>query len=96
MRLKSKQIIKEEINPYWANEKELIKNYTLLSKYSDKGYEIELKQEQGYFLNKPNDLITYRTYVRIYKNGEMIKRRLWYIDNPDWRIFVKDFLKTIH
>ena len=43
-------------------------------------------------MNEPDNIGTYRTYVRIYKNGEMMKRRLWYIDNPDWEMFVKNFI----
>jgi len=92
MTLKQQQIVNEQIKPYWYNEKKLVKMQTLVSEYVYNDYTIELKQEQYYFMNKPDDIRTYKTYVRIYKNGEMMKRRLWYIDNPDWEMFVKNFI----
>jgi len=92
MTLKQQQIVNEQIKPYWYNEKKLVKMQTLVSEYVYNDYTIELKQEQYYFMNKPDDIRTYKTYVRIYKNGEKMKRRLWYIDNPDWEMFVKNFI----
>jgi hypothetical protein len=92
MTLKQQQIVNEQIKPYWYDEKQLIKEQTLVSEYEYNNHIIELKQQQFYFMNEPDNIGTYRTYVRIYKNGEMMKRRLWYIDNPDWETFVKNFI----
>jgi len=92
MTLKQQQIVNEQIKPYWYDEKQLIKEQTLVSEYEYNNHTIELKQQQFYFMNEPDNIGTYRTYVRIYKNGEMMKRRLWYIDNPDWETFVKNFI----
>ena len=96
MTLKQQQTIDEQIKPYWYDEKQLIKEQTLVSEYEYNDYTVELKQQQFYFMNEPDNIGTYRTYVRIYKNGEMMKRRLWYIDNPDWELFTKNFIKLIN
>ena len=66
MTLKQQQTIDEQIKPYWYDEKQLIKEQTLVSEYEYNDYTIELKQQQFYFMNEPDNIGTYRTYVRIY------------------------------
>lgn len=87
------KVIKEDIHPYWDDDKELIKEQTVVSNYSKDGFDIELKKEIGWFMSKPNDIMVYRTYVKIFKDGKMIKRRLWYIDNPNYDEFINNFIK---
>jgi len=74
------KIIKEDIQPYWEDETKLIKEQTVVSNYSKDGFDIELKKEIGWFIDRPNDVMVYRTYVKIFKEGKMLKRRLWYVE----------------
>ena len=87
------KIIKEDIQPYWEDETKLIKEQTVVNNYSKDGFDIELKKEIGWFIDRPNDVMVYRTYVKIFKEGKMLKRRLWYVENPNYNEFIDNFIR---
>ena len=87
------KITKEDIQPYWDDETKFIKEQTIVSNYSKDGFDIELKKEIGWFIDRPNDIMVFRTYVKIFKEGKMLKRRLWYIENPNYDEFIDNFVK---
>ena len=87
------KIIKEDIQPYWDDETQFIKEQTVVSNYSKDGFDIELKKEIGWFIDRPNDVMGFRTYVKIFKEGKMLKRRLWYVENPNYDEFIDNFIK---
>lgn len=87
------KIIKEDIQPYWDDETQFIKEQTVVSNYSKDGFDIELKKEIGWFIDRPNDVMVYRIYVKIFKEGKMLKRRLWYVENPNYDEFIDNFIK---
>jgi hypothetical protein len=94
MKLIKKEITKEDIKPYWNDDSRMVKDYTSLSVFSKGNYEIELKQELGYFIDKPENIIMYRTYIKIFKGEKLIKRRLFYGDNGvKWKQFITETLK---
>ena len=87
------KIIKEDIQPYWDDETQFIKEQTVVSNYSKDGFDIELKKEIGWFIDRPNDVMVFRTYVKIFKEGKMLKRRLWYVENHNYDEFIDNFIK---
>ena len=87
------KIIKEDIQPYWEDETKLIKEQIVVNNYSKDGFDIELKKEIGWFIDRPNDVMVYRTYVKIFKEGKMLKRRLWYVENPNYNEFIDNFIR---
>jgi hypothetical protein len=94
MKLISKEITKEQTNPYWGNNSLSIKDYTSTSKFLKGKFEIELKQELGYFTNTPEKIMIYRTYIRIIKEGKLIKKRLFYGSNgTKWKQFVTEIIE---
>jgi hypothetical protein len=94
MKLKSTEIIKESIKPYWEDESLSTKDYTSIKKYSTSRYEIELKQELGYFTHTPEKILIYRTYIKIYEGENLIKRKMFYGSNgKKWEQFIKDFIE---
>ena len=52
-----------------------------------------MKKEIGWFIDRPNDVMVFRTYVKIFKEGKMLKRRLWYVENPNYDEFIDNFIK---
>jgi hypothetical protein len=93
MKLISKEITKEQITPYWGDNSLSVKDYTSINKFLKGGYEIELKQELGHFTNTPEKIIIYRTYIKIIKEGRLVKKRLFYGDNgTKWKQFVTEII----
>jgi hypothetical protein len=94
MKLIKNLILKENIESYWNDNSLTIKDYTSLSVFLKGKFEIELKQELGYFINKPENIMVYRTYIKIFEGEKLIKRRLFYGDNGvKWKQFVTETLK---
>jgi hypothetical protein len=94
MKLIKNLILKENIESYWNDNSLTIKDYTSLSVFLKGKFEIELKQELGYFINKPENVMVYRTYIKIFEGEKLIKRRLFYGDNGvKWKQFVTETLK---
>ena len=94
MKLISKEIIGVKIEPYWEDNSLSIKDYTSINKFSKGKYEIELKPELGHFINTPKQIITYRTYIKIFEGEKLIKRKMFYGSNGlKWEQFIKDFFR---
>lgn len=86
-------IIKEQQTPYWNDNTKMITEQTCVDEFSRDGYDIVLKQEIGFFNSEPDEIILYRTYLNVYKNGEHIKRRLFYGDNGHkWKDYLNELL----
>jgi len=93
MELIKKEIIKEDIKPYWNDNSQMIKDYTSLNVFSKGNHKIELKQELGYFIDKPENIMMYRTYIKIFRGEKLIKRRLFYGDNGvKWEQFITEII----
>lgn len=90
----NQQIIESKIIEYWADESILIDRQTILNKFNKNGYDIEIKEEVGKFLDGCGDITRYRTYVYIYKDGVKLKRRLFYGDNGlKWEQYVNEYVR---
>jgi hypothetical protein len=90
-------IIKSKQTEYWDDESQTMTEQTILDEYDYKKHKIGVTQEIGWFDSKPNDKIIYRTYVRIYKDDVLIKRRLFYNGytnkKTNWKKYVNEFLR---
>lgn len=83
------KILKTKQEPYWADKSQMMTDQTVLNEYEYKGHHIEVIQELGFFNDDPSNIIIYRTYIKIYKDGVKIKRKLFYSDTTvDWVKYV--------
>jgi hypothetical protein len=89
-------IIKSKQTKYWDDETQTVTEQTILNKYNYKNHRVEVTKEIGWFNSNPKDIIIFRTYVRIYKDDVLIKRRLFYNGytnkKTDWKKYVNEFL----
>jgi hypothetical protein len=79
-------IIKEQITEYWADSSKSIIDRTILNSYVKDNLSIELMEEIGFFTYKKDDIMNYKTIVKVFNNGKLVKRKLFWMgyDTMEW------------
>ena len=71
--------------PYWADKNLNVVNKKVLQKYIKDGYDIEVMVETGFFEGDENNEFNYKTIVKVFKDGNLVKRKLFFTANDKWK-----------
>jgi hypothetical protein len=79
MKLIETKILFETQKPYWEDETKIIIDRIEVSKYEKDNFIIELTDDYGLFTHKMDDKIKHKVIVKIFDNGNLVKRRLYWL-----------------
>ena len=85
-------IVKEQVKEYWADSSKSIIDRTILNSYVKGDLSIELMEEIGFFTYKKDDIMNYKTIVKVFNNGKLIKRKLFWMGYDKWDGFTHEML----
>jgi hypothetical protein len=83
LKLISRDVIDEKIRKYWDDENREIVDQTILNKYVYSGYEVELIEWIFYFIDD-REIAHYKTIVKIFKDGNLVSRKLFWMGYDKW------------
>jgi hypothetical protein len=70
-------ILKEQVKEYWADSSKSIIDRKVLNVYTKDEFDIELLEEIGFFIGKEDNVMNYKTIVKVFNNGKLVKRKLF-------------------
>ena len=79
MKLIETKILSETQKPYWEDKTKTIIDRIEVSKYKKDNFIIELTDDYGLFIHKMDDKIKHKVIVKIFDNGNLVKRRLYWL-----------------
>jgi hypothetical protein len=85
-------ILKEQVKKYWADSSKSIVDRKILNEYVKGDFNIELIEEIGFFTNNVEDIMNYKTIVKVFNNGKLVKRKLFWMGYDKWNGFTHDML----
>ena len=90
---KVKSIILDEITKeYWADSNRNIINKKILNEYIKGNFNIELMEDIFFFEDDVNNIGIYKTIVKIFNNGNLVKRKLFWMGSNKWLGFDNEML----
>jgi hypothetical protein len=85
-------ILKEQVKKYWADSSKSIIDRKILNEYVKGDFNIELIEEIGFFTDNVEDIMNYKTIVKVFNNGKLVKRKLFWMGYDKWNGFTHDML----
>jgi hypothetical protein len=85
-------ILKEQVNKYWADSSKSIIDRKVLNVYTKDEFDIELLEEIGFFIGKEDNVMNYKTIVKVFNNGKLVKRKLFWMGYDKWLGFNHEML----
>jgi hypothetical protein len=85
-------ILKEQVKKYWADSNRNIVDRKILNEYVKGDFNIELIEEIGFFTDNVEDIMNYKTIVKVFNNGKLVKRKLFWMGYDKWNGFTHDML----
>jgi hypothetical protein len=88
-------ILEEQVKKYWADSSKSIIDQTVLYSYIKEGFNIELMEEIGFFIDDQEDIMNYKTIIKVFNDGKLIKRKLFWMGYDKWKGFTHEMLINI-
>jgi hypothetical protein len=88
-------ILEEQVKKYWADSSKSIIDQTVLYSYIKEGFNIELMEEIGFFIDDKEDIMNYKTIIKVFNDGKLIKRKLFWMGYDKWKGFTHEMLINI-
>ena len=85
-------ILKEQVKEYWADSSKSIIDRKVLNVYTKDEFDIELLEEIGFFIGKEDNVMNYKTIVKVFNNGKLVKRKLFWMGYDKWLGFNHEML----
>jgi hypothetical protein len=84
-------ILEEQVKKYWDDSNLSIIDRTILNSYVKDDLDIELVEKIGFFTDNKDEIMNYKTIVKVFNNGKLIKRKLFWMGNK-WDGFTHEML----
>ena len=85
-------ILKEQVSKYWADSSKSTVDREILNVYVKGDFDIELIEEIGFFTDNVDKVINYKTIVKVFNNGKLVKRKLFWLGYDKWLGFNHEML----
>jgi len=85
-------VLKENAKEFWYDSNRTIIDKKVLRKYIKDDIEIELVEDFGFFEDKKDNIIGYKTVIKLFNKGELIKRRLFWTGPGKWNGYSNEML----
>jgi hypothetical protein len=85
-------ILKEQVKEYWDDSSKSVIEREILHSYIKDSFDIELMEEIFFFTHDKNDIINHKTIIKIFNNGKLIKRKLFWMGYDKWSGFNHEML----
>ena len=85
-------ILKEQVNKYWADSSKSTVDRKVLNVYVKGDFDIELIEEIGFFIDNVDNIMNYKTIVKVFNNGKLVKRKLFWMGYDKWNGFTHEML----
>ena len=79
MKLIETRLLSETQYPYWEDNTKTVIDRIEVSKYEKDNFIIELTEDYGLFTHKMDSKIKHKTVVKIFNEGNLVKRRLYWL-----------------
>jgi hypothetical protein len=79
------KVLSQDKEPYWAEDNVFIVNKKISTTYTKDGYDIEVIDDQGYFEGQEDKKFRYKLIIKILKDGNLIKKKLFWTDYDKWK-----------
>ena len=94
-------VLEQKTEKFWGDCNLSITNKKVLNLYTKGNFDIELVENLGFFVGKEEDVMNYKTTIKISQGGNLIKRKLFYMGYDKWNGFnhemlVNEVFKTIN
>jgi hypothetical protein len=77
-------VLGEKIKEYWADSNRNIIDKKILNEYVKGDFNIELIEDIGFFEDNMDNVFKYKVIVKIFNNGNLIKRKLFWVNYNKW------------
>jgi hypothetical protein len=77
-------VLEEKIKEYWADSNRNIIDKKILNEYVKGDFNIELIEDIGFFEDNMDNVFKYKTIVKIFNNGNLIKKKLFWVNYNKW------------
>jgi hypothetical protein len=85
-------ILKEQVKKYWADSSKSIVDRKVLNVYVKGDFDVELIEEIGFFTDNVDEIMNYKTIVKVFNNGKLVKRKLFWMGYDKWLGFNHEML----